>query len=297
MRVTHSMLMSSSLRDLDILRTKYKKAQDAVNGRVLERPSEDPQRVVEAMDLSGAKVRFERTVRTAQDSKEWLGIAETHMDSVVELLQSARDIAVQAGGPGLLDSTTREGLVKGVQTIREALKRELNTRYRDQYLFAGWATNTEPFTDDPVTGGVTYNGSPDQMVRDIAPGLPIPINLTGDQFMAAGDFMATLSKMEQELQSGHNQSVVTTRLDELTKALDSVSRLRSDLGVRYSQIDKYESYAEKAILTIEERLGKITGAQVEVAVIQMTEAQTAYQAALVSFSKALPTSLLDYMLR
>lgn len=297
MRVTQAMLMSSSLRDLDLLRLKYKKAQDAVNGRVLERPSEDPQRVVEAMDLSGAKLRFERTLRTGQDSREWLGIAETHMDAIIEQLENARDIAVQAGGPGSISPDARDGLVRGIRTIRDAIMRELNAQYRDQYLFAGFATTTKPFADDPATGGVQYGGTPDQMLRDIAPNLPVSINVPGNEIVAAVDFMATLTKMADELQAGDIQTVTTTRLDELTKALDNVNRIRSDLGVRYAQIEKYESYAEKAILNIEERLGRITGADLEVAVIQMTEAQTAYQAALVSFSKALPTSLLDYMLR
>lgn len=297
MRVTQSMLMSSSLRDLDLLRQKYKKAQDAVNGRVLERPSEDPQRVVEAMDLSGAKLRFERTLRTGQDSREWLGIAETHMDAIIEHLQSARDIAIEAGGPAALEPGAREGLKRGVQSIRDALMREMNAQYRDQYLFAGWATDTKPFSDNAVTGGATYNGSSDQILRDIAPNLSVPINIQGDQLLAAVDFMETLSKMAEEIEADDIQTVTTTRLEELTTALDNVNKIRSDLGVRYGQIEKYEAYAEKAILNIEERLGRITGADLEVAVIQMTEAQTAYQAALVSFSKALPTSLLDYMLR
>ncbi len=296
MRVTHSMLMSSSLRDLDLLRQKYQKAQNAVNGRVLERPSDDPQRVVEAMDLSGAKLRYERTQRTGQDSREWLGMAETHTDAMLEQIQAARDIAVQAGGPGALSPDARQGLVRGLEEVRDALMREMNGQYRGQYLFSGWATDTKPFADN-ATGGVDYSGTNDQILRDIAPSLAVPINLTGQDLMAGGDFMKTLTDMIDELNSGDATSVTTTRLEELDKAFDNINRLRSDLGVRYAQIEKYEAYAEKAILNIEERLGKITGGNVEVAMIQMTEARTTYEAALVSFSRALPTSLLDYMLR
>lgn len=298
------MLMSSSLRDLDLLRQKYKKAQDAVNGRVLERPSDDPQRVVEAMDLSGAKLRFERTQRTGQDSREWLGIAETHLDALIEQLQAARDIAVEAGGPGALSPDARQGLARGVETIRQAMLREMNARYRDQYLFSGWKTSfnpvlptdpNQPFTEDPATGAAIYHGTNNEILRDIAPDLAIPINIPGNQLLAGGNFLETLAKMKDEILAGDAPTVTTTRLEEITEALDNVNRLRSDLGVRYAKIEQYEDYAEKAILNIEERLAKITGADLEVAVIQMTEAKTAYEAALVSFSKALPTSLLDYI--
>lgn len=302
MRVTQSMLVSSSLRDLDLLRQKYKKAQDAVNGRVLERPSDDPQRVVEAMDLSGAKLRFERTQRTGQDSREWLTIAETHMDALIEQLQAARDIAVQAGGPGAITPEAREGLARGIDTIRQAMLREMNARYRDQFLFAGWKTSFEPsdpaqqpFTEDPATGAAVYNGTNNEILRDIAPDLPVSINIPGNQLLAAGDFLQSLAQMRDELLAGDSQTVTTTRLTEITAALDNMNRLRSDLGVRYATIEQYENYAEQAILNIEERLSKITGADLEVAVMQMTEAKTSYEAALVSFAKALPTSLLDYL--
>lgn len=296
MRVTHTMMMMNSLRDLDLLRSKVQKAQNAVNGRVLERPSEDPQRVVEAMDLSGAKLRYERTMRTGQDSREWLGIAETHLDAMLEHIQSARDIAVQAGGPGALAPDARDGLIRGLEEVRAGLMREMNGQYRGQYIFSGWATDTQPFADD-AAGGVNYSGTPDPILRDIAPNLAVSINVPGNELLAGGDFMKTLSDMIDDLTSGDTTTVTSTRMDELDQAFDNLNRVRSDLGVRYAQIEKYEDYAEQAILNIEERLGYITGGNVEVAMIQMAEARATYDAALVAFSKSLPTSLLDYMLR
>lgn len=301
MRVTHQMLMTSSLRDLDLLRQKYKKAQDSVNGRVLERPSDDPQRVVEAMDLSGAKLRFERTQRTGQDSREWLTMAETHLDSIIDQLEAARDIAVQAGGPGALSEDGKRGLLEGIKTLKQSLMRELNGRYRDQYMFSGFKTNTQPFQFDTAddTKPLEYKGDKNEIQRDIAPNLSVPINIPGDRLGADGPegFIALLDKMHQAITEGDAQTVTSVHLDKFTQALDKVNRLRSDLGVRYQTIEKYENYAETAILAIEERLSKISGADLEVAVIQMTEARTTYEAALVSFSKTLPTSLLDYMMR
>jgi len=298
------MLMSNSLRDLDKLRAQYKKAQDMVMGRVLQRPSDDPQRVVEAMDLTGAKLRFERTERTGQDSREWLGIAEEHLDAIIEQLIAARDLAVQAGGPGAKVGEARAGIIRGIENIREALLRELNTQYRGQYIFSGWRTTfkpdpllpQQPFTDDPATGGVLYHGTSDEILRDIAPDLAVAINIPGDRLLQAGDFLKTLSDIKAALEEGNTEWVISTGLAELDRALDNVNQLRSELGVRYQTIERYETYAQQAILTIEDRLGKVTGGDLEVAVIQMTEARTAYETALVAFSRTLPTSLLDYML-
>jgi flagellin-like hook-associated protein FlgL len=70
---------------------------------------------------------------------------------------------------------------------------------------------------------------------------------------------------------------------------------RSDVGVRQNQADQYSEYAQNDLYEIEDRLGKISGGDLESAVLKMTEAQNAYQAALASFAKALPQSLLDYL--
>ncbi len=296
MRVTNYMMMNMAMRDLDGLRQKYRKAQDAVNGRVLERPSEDPQRVVEAMDLSGAKLRLERTMRSGQDAREWLSISENSLSAMIEQLQQARDLAVQAGGSGALDPDARESMAKQVLAIRDGLMRELNNQHRDQYLYAGWNSANKPFS--LVDGAAVHQSDAGQnTTRDIAPGLSVTVNVTGDDLMAARDFIKTLSDMSDDLRAGRVGTVANDRLSEIHQSLSHLTQIRSDLGTRQNEVSKYESYAQEALFQIDERLTVITGADLETAVLRMTEAQSAYQAALASFAKTLPTSLLDYMLR
>jgi len=297
MRVTNSMLLSQALFDLQGLREKYAKAQSAVNGRGLERPSEDPQRVVEAMDLSGAKLRLQRAQRSGQDAREWLSVSENSLSAMIERLQAARDTAVQTGSSGALTAEGRETMAQATLSIRSSLLREINGRHRDQYLFAGWKTDTEPFVDD-ATGGVTYAAvSSGEITRDVAEGLSVAINVPGGDLLGGGDFMKALSDMAADLRAGRTDTVIATRLKEIDAGLNHVIGLRSALGIRQEQVAQYETFAEETLFQIEDRLGDITGADLETAVLKMTEAQSAYQAALASFSKALPTSLLDYMLR
>lgn len=297
MRVTNYMLISTALRDLDGLREKYAKSQAAVNGRVLERPSEDPQRVVEAMDLSGAKLRLERAKRSGQDAREWLSVAELGLTNMLDRLQGARELALQAGAPVGMDQDSRESMARNVEAIRDAIKREMNTRHRDQYLYAGWRSDARPF-DENGGGGVTYTGgSGGAITRDIAPGLSVVVNVTGNELLSGGDFIQALSGMAADLRAGNTESVTTTRLTQVNQALNNLTVIRSDLGTRQVQVEQYEHFTDASLFQIEDRLSTISGADLEEAVLRMTEAQTAYQAAMASFAKALPTSLIDYMLR
>lgn len=297
MRVTNWMLLSSAIYDLDSLREKYANAQKAVNGRSLERPSDDPQRVVEAMDLAGVRVRLQRAQRAGEDAREWLSITETSLTSMIDQLQSAEEIAIQAGSPASLEPNARESLARTIDSIRDALLREMNTKHRDQYLYAGWATNKQPFSKT-AAGAASYDaGSTDLIMRDIAPGFGIPINVPGNQLLGGGDFIDTLTKLADDLRSGRQVDVTTDRLGEIQKASSHIVGLRSGLGLYMKQTEQYENYARDGLVNVEDRLGKISGSDLAESVLRMTEAQQAYEAAIASFSKALPVSLLDYMFR
>lgn len=296
MRVTNAMIMGQAMYDLEILRRRYAKAQSSVNGRGLERPSDDPQRVAEAMDLSGMKLRLERAQRSGEDAKEWLLITENSLSAMVDRLQAAREIAVQTGGSAGLDDLSREGLAKSVEALRDSLMREMNGKHRDQYLFAGWNTAVKPFEDE-AAGGVTYLGNGGEILRDIAPGLSIQVNATGQDLLAAGDFMKALTEMAADLRAGRTEAVTTDRLTEIDRSLSHLTDLRSSLGIRQEQVIQYERYSVEALLKIQDRLTDIGGVDIEDAVLNMVQSQNAYQAALASFAKSIPQSLVDYMLR
>lgn len=301
MRVTNAMMMNQALYDLGNLRSQYAKAQAAVNGRSLERPSEDPQRVVEAMDLSGTKIRLERSKRSGEDAREWLSVAETHITSMIDQLQSAKEYATQAGGTSSMDAMGREALALTFDNIREGLLQNMNAQHRDMYVFAGQKTATVPFQSTPG-GGAVYqppinpaDPHDGEITRDVAPGLAVTVNVPGNKLLEGGDFLKTLADLSAKLRAGDVTGAVGSGLNELTKELSHLSVVRSNLGVKQNQVQQFENYAQDVLIHIEERMTTITGTDIETAVLNMTQAQNAYQAALASFAKALPTSLLDYL--
>lgn len=295
MRVTNQILLQTARRDLGSLRAEYAKAQAGVHGRVLERPSDDPRRVVEAMDLAGIRERLQRAERAGQDARDWMRAGEVGLDNIIERLHAARDLAVMAGSPSTSDPVSREALALEIEAVRESLLREVNAEYRGQRLFGGWRTDTQPFGRDPQTGQVTYRGDEGAITRDVAPGLSVAINVTGAELMRGQDMFEALDQMVLHLRGGQSTLAATESLEKVGRALDHVINVRSGLGLRYQQVEQYEAFARDAQVRVENRLGEITGADVEQAVMQMQAAQMAYQTALMAFSKALPQSLLDHM--
>lgn len=293
MRVTNWMLTNTALRELEGLRSAYAKTQKKVYGRALERPSDDPQRVIEAIDLTAMQVKLERAQRATTDAKEWLSIAETSLTAMAEDLQAAQETMVQFGSPANQEPTARENLALQIEALRDAIKREMNAQHRDRYLFAGWATDTQPFADDGA-GGVTYQGSPHKIEREIAPGYKVAINVPGDKL--PGGIIGTLTEVAARIRTGTTEDVMDL-LDEVKDAANTLIARRSEVGLAYQQVEQFEDYARDGLITVQERLGKISGGDVANAVMDMTQAQQAYQVALSAFTMALPMTLLDYMFR
>lgn len=293
MRVTNWMLVSTAIRELEDLRAQYAKAQKKVYGRALERPSDDPQRVIEAIDLTGMKVKLERAQRAATDAKEWLSIAETSLTAMSEDLQAVYETMIQFGSPANQEPTARQNLALQIEGLRDAIKREMNTQHRGRYLFAGWAVDTLPFEDNGA-GGVTYKGSTHKIEREIAPGYKVAINVHGDEL--PHEIIATLTEVANAIRTGTVEDV-TKHLDKVQAAADKLLAKRSEIGLAYQQVEQFEGYARDGLITVEERLGEISGGDIAEAVMEMTQAQQAFQVALTAFSMALPKSLMDYMFR
>lgn len=293
MRITNAMLMNRAIRDLDRLREQYARAQDAVNGRVLTRASEDPKRVEEAMSLSGAQLRMERVLRAGEDAVNWLQMSEIHLSTMIDRLQAAREAVVQSGGPVGLDPDGQKSLKATLQAIRDSLMQELNAQHQGLYLFGGYQTDKPPF--DMEGGKLTYRGDENELIRTVAPGYTVGVTVPGSKLGAQG-FIGALDEMIADLEAGKLEKLTAEGLSKLDEAINNLTVLRSDLGLRQNQVTQYTEQAQDSILLIKERLTKISGGDLETAVLDMVEAQTAYQAALASFAKALPQSLIDYML-
>jgi len=287
------MLMNRAIHDLDRLREQYAKAQDAVNGRVLTRASEDPKRVEEAMSLSGAQTRLERVLRAGEDAVNWLQVSESHLSTMIDRLQAAREAVVQSGGPVGLDPDGQKSLRDTLQAIRDSLMQELNAQHQGLYLFGGYQTQTQPF--DESSGTLVYQGDGNELLRTVAPGYTVGVTVPGDK-LGAEAFIGALDQMIADLDAGNLDNLSSVGLPALDQAISNLTVLRSDLGLRQNQVTQYTEQAQDSILLIKERLTKISGGDLETAVLDMVEAQTAYMAALASFAKALPQSLIDYML-
>ncbi len=144
MRITQNMLAAEILANISGSAGRLAKAQEQLSStKRINRASDDPQGsslVLQMQERIGLTEAYQSATGSAQ---ELLGMASATLNQVVELLQNAKDLAVQ--GSSDTTGTVRNTLADQVNQLLEELLSESNTQVQGRYLFAGTQTSSAPF--------------------------------------------------------------------------------------------------------------------------------------------------------
>ncbi len=295
MRVTSSMMLRSTLRDLSQGLSRLQETQTKLStGKELTRPSADPGATAAAMGLRQDMRRADQRMRSLDDAQGWLETADNTLTSSLTALGRAKEIAVRAASTGGIgDPQARTALATELRSIRSELLALANTAYGERSIFNGTAAG--PAYD---TNGV-YQGNAASIMRDVAPSTRIAVNLTGPEVFGTaggpvGDVFEVLDRLATAVQNGDNgaMAVEHTNLDSLT---DTVSAATVELGTRSARLVEAKTRAEDHRMVLVERLSEVEDVDIVEALITAKAQESSYQASLQVAAKILPMSLLDFL--
>jgi len=151
--------------------TKVNNTQQQISlGKRIINPSDDPAGSVQLLDLSQALSRLEQFQSNNDYAINRLSTSESTLQSVTANLQRVRELAVQ----GFNDVNTPTDKISIAQEMYQRLDEILalaNTKDANgDYLYAGFNTQTKPFTGTSESGIYTYTGDQSQRFIEIAEG-------------------------------------------------------------------------------------------------------------------------------
>jgi len=165
-------------------------------GRRILTPSDDPQAAKTILDLNHAVDINQQYQANADVAISRQSLEETALDSVTTVLQRVRELAIQANG-GVLNDSDRVAIAAEVRERLAELLGLGNTQDANgEYLFAGYKTDTQPFSADG-TGGFTYDGDQGQRFLQISPTFQVAVGDSGsDAFWAIRNGNGTFQVQE-----------------------------------------------------------------------------------------------------
>lgn len=138
--------------------------QQVASGKKIFKPSEDPVAASRVVNLKDTLSSIDQHQSNVDAARSRITISEGVLASVVELIQRASELSVQANNDSQNDST-RSYIAAEIVQIQDAILNLANTTdSNNEYLYSGSLTRFKPFSRNEA-GGFDYNG--DESHRDI----------------------------------------------------------------------------------------------------------------------------------
>ena len=158
MRISTAGFHRATLEALNSRQADLAKTQGQIaSGKRVGSPSDDPSAMVHILQLQRGLAQSEQYGRNGGTAMNRLSLEEQSLADATSILQSVRDLAVQANSASLSDSD-RAAIATEIDQKFNALMDLANQKdAAGDYLFAGTAAQTQPFSR--ANGVVSYAGN------------------------------------------------------------------------------------------------------------------------------------------
>ncbi|AQU77982.1 MULTISPECIES: flagellar hook-associated protein FlgL [Planococcus] len=292
MRVTQQMLNQNSIRNMSQNLSRFEKINNQVaSGKLLHRPSDDPNGVSKAMNLKSTLATNAQFERNTGEAKLWMDETGQNIDSMVNAMQRVREIAVQ-GNNGTYSELDQTAMAAEIEELTEHMRQLANAKVNGKSLFNGQKTGELPF---PEKGDMTPS-SADLVAKTftIGEGISIQSSVLPEQLFGASadaaNLFNTLESMSANLKAG-----TAIDLEKIDAGIDRLLTVGAENGARQNRLEAVENRLLASNLEIKSMLSRVEDIDYAEAVIKLKSEESIYQASLAATSKIIQPSLMDFL--
>ena len=294
MRVTDRLLIDKVLHNIQRNTQRVENLQTQVaTGRRISKPSDDPTGSVQSILLrstDAGNVQFQQNLNLADG---WLTTTDVALQDVNSILLRARELTVQ-GANETLSLEETNALAEEVDQLLDHAMQLANTRQGDRYIFGGFNTRTPAveFTD-PARNGWVYNGDNGEILRAVAPGVTVAVNVTGDRVFP--QVFDALMGIRDDLRTHNQDSLSLNRLDEIDAVQNDVLDAVGEVGAKGARLELTARQLSAARLTDAGTISRVEDVDMADAIINLSAQQAALQAALATGARIIQPKLMDFL--
>lgn len=160
MRITNSMMIANTVRNINNAARRLSEAQDTMSSqKKIQLASDDPVVATRAIKYRNYVSTVEQYQKNVDDVTSWQEVTETALSDLSDVVQQVRELTVKASS----DTMTAEDLADiklQITELRDEAIQIMNTSYAGRYVFGGYSTGEEPYklTATDVGETVTFKG-------------------------------------------------------------------------------------------------------------------------------------------
>jgi len=292
MRVTFNMIANNVLKNLSSNLTRLEKLQNQLSsGKKIIKPSDDPvstSRLIELKSTLNANKQYSRNIDFL---KTELNVADKALQDISSTLTRVKELAIR-GANETLSQENRNAIAEEVDQLIDHLIQIGNTNVSGRYIFGGYKTSEAPL--EKSGNAVLYKGDGNLRSVEVSNNVLINASPTGKSLFVDSGMFDTLVLLRDALLGG-NISQITETIDKIDAISDRVSSELSGLGARLSRVELTSDLLSEKYTKYADLLSKQEDIEIEEVVLKLYAQQNVYQASLISASRALQPSLINYL--
>lgn len=266
-------------------------SEQIATGKRILAPSDDSAAWQKLQGLAQAKADAGVDTANVKLAGSILQQADTALSAIVDQLQSASDLAVQAGN-GTLSTDARRAIATQLGGILESIVALANGKdARGAPLFGG-AGDDAAVT---LAGGALTFAAGTAGAIPIGDGQSVQVSANAETFLRSGDadLATVLAGMIDALNAG--DALPDGAADALTAIADQTTATQASLGARAARVDLVAAQQLTAATDREAARSSLEDVDVTEAIAELQKTMTVLQATQASFSKLSSLSLFDYL--
>lgn len=260
-------------------------------GMRVGRLSDDPLSAALAVDEHSVLDRLDAYKGAGDAASYRLGLADNVMTDIINQLTSAQTTAMAAQGSEKTQSE-RDAAANELLAIRDALMSDINTQFQGAYLFSGSNVTVAPYATVSA-----YQGNSDTNLIDIGTGRSVASTFDGGAIFQGSDatnVLDALTNLAAAISAG-DRAGTDAGVQALNRAFDRANTAQARIGNDMRSLDDTRSMIASARVGSVTRLSSIEDADLAQAASRLSQADTAYRAALSAMSTIGRVSLMDYL--
>jgi flagellar hook-associated protein 3 FlgL len=306
-RVTQGMLNQQMLYDLQVNTARLMQLQNEIaTGKRINSPADDPVGVTFVMRYKSDLAYYKQYLDNANAAQSWLSYTDTVMSQAVQVVQRARDLAVQ-GASDTLTTADRQALAAEV----EQLVTLGNSQYNGQYIFNGMKTGAAPYPSSDIHAPPAQNAANQttdmgDILYELGDGIQLNVNTPGDTFFKFTDNTGAQNNVFNVLQQLYDAlnnpqpgqdpgQAVSQLIGLIDSALDQMSATQADVGARLNRVQFEQNRLNSLVNSYTSLLASVADADMGQVITDLNTVQSVQQASLAVGARIILPTLVDFL--
>ena len=303
MRVTQNMLSNIFVRNSQKqTEAMLQRQEQLVTQKRINRPSDDPGGMARLLDGRSTLAAIDQYVENIKQGKTRLEITETTLAQVDDLVQQARQLAEVNSGAEVTPEQ-RALAAENVKEIYDQVMQLANSRFGGRYMFAGYQTDTAPFTRAADFTPDAYHGDDGSFQIPIADNVKVSVDADGSKYFQDGanggvDIFDRLHDLITGLENADptaGTAQIQATVDPLENAHVQIMNKRSEGAPKLYRLEASEQHWTHFKTNVQAAMGRDEDADITRVAVELNNLRTAYETSMAAAAKILQRGLVDFL--